>query len=64
MGAAGVPRPGMGARIPHHLARPARQWQGEAVATLTPTPTPLSVLELKEDQPVAELRLYSNLRLY
>jgi hypothetical protein len=31
VGAAGMPRAGMGARVPHHLARPARQWQGDAV---------------------------------
>jgi hypothetical protein len=65
-----VPRAGMGARVPHHLARPARQWQGESVTTPTPLSVTLclesllSILELKAGQPVAELSLDSNLRQY
>jgi hypothetical protein len=70
MGAVGMPRAGMGARVPHHLARSARQWQGEAVTTPTPFSVApcleslLSILELKAGQPVAELSLDSNLRPY
>jgi hypothetical protein len=63
MGAVGVPRAGMGARIPHYLARSARQWQGEAVTTPHPFQC-CCILELKAGQPVAELSLDSNLRPY